>query len=151
MSNQNDMVLLNMRLHRYRSFPNFIYVDYEDWKLKRLNFIRQVAVRDVLRKNLARIMEDLWVTDSKLQQKFFRKVEAIPYDDKGSISDECQNEKYNNSYSNAVHHQYNNPIPILGLVIKEKDMHYELFKILSKNKLRKLKNLLIHKKDDFNN
>ena len=39
-------------------------------------------------------------------------------------------------------HYGQNPLPVAGKVIKQKNSHYEIFKILSQNKLDKVKNNL---------
>ena len=61
-----------------------------------------------------------------------------------SISSCCDGEEYNNTDCIQMMHEGINPNLLLKNVVKDKNMQYEIFLILSQTKLQKIKNKIIN-------
>ena len=61
-------------------------------------------------------------------------------DEVDSLTSDCEDVANNNQYSIQIMHDGNNPNLLLRRVVKEKNVQYEIFRILSQTKLDKIKN-----------
>jgi len=64
--------------------------------------------------------------------------------DRLSLSDDCESPRYNNYHTVYKMHGNRYPLPIFETVIKQKNMNYEIFKILSQDHINKIKNKILH-------
>jgi hypothetical protein len=64
--------------------------------------------------------------------------------DTASISSDCDGEEYNNTDCIQMMHEGINPSLLLKNVVRDKNMQYEIFIILSQTKLAKIKNKLLN-------
>ena len=76
------------------------------------------------------VIESFW-SQQALLDKFLRARTVQDSQDNVSISSSCDGEMYNNQYCIQVIHGQNNPMPLLDSIIKEKNLQYEIFKLLS--------------------
>ena len=86
---------------------------------------------------------NFWGANKRCLNLFTRPYQQKVAIDLQSISSDCDGDEYNNQGVIQYTHEHINPSPIVKTIMMKKNMHYEIFKILSQTKLSKLKNNIL--------